>query len=65
MNAGANSGGGLSAGGKGSIRDDSSGQACSCALVGNTERGVGRFSLLAFIGLGLVFRRRYGRSRAR
>lgn len=65
VNAGANSGGGLSAGGKGSIRDDSSGQACSCALVGNTERGVGRFSLLAFIGLGLVFRRRYGRSRAR
>jgi acetylxylan esterase len=58
--AGANSGAGLMAGSSGSIADASPAEGCNCALASNTERGVGRFSLLLVVGIGLVLRRRRG-----
>ena len=59
-NAGAHSGGALAAAGAGSPADPRPTEGCSCALVGNSEGGLARFSLLLVAGIGLVLRRRLG-----
>jgi len=58
--AGAHSGAAPTAG-TGSTGDASAAtEGCNCALAGNAERGVGRFSLLLLAGIGLLLRRRLG-----
>jgi len=64
-NAGGPAAGAFNAGGAGSMGVRSSSEGCSCALVGNTDDGARRLSLLALVALGLVRLRRMGRTRAR
>jgi len=59
-NAGAGSAAVPTAGSTGSTADARAAEGCKCALAGNTERGVGRFSLLLLVGIGLLLRRRLG-----
>jgi len=56
-NSDSHGGGAFTAGGNASIANGTSADGFRCALAGNADRGGWRFSLLAFIGLGLALRR--------